>query len=206
MYSKESENVYRKLFQQNSKKYGKPLGGVLREQADILGSLDRKEDALKVSQEMTNMAGEVIEDRIFVARALCQLSRSFRCLSLHDQADSTLSESTRMYEVILKTRTEIEADTYYKLAVDLHLAGAQEGAQQVAENAISQNRTLALQDADQHTKKLAHGLNLLVLILIHTVQYERALHEAYEAVKLHETLVQTDSTLLFSRNTCGRYG
>ena len=195
-YSKESEKIYRKLFKQNSKKYGKSLCGVLWEQADILGSLDREEDALKVSREMANIAREAIEDRIYVARALCQLSRSFRCPSLHDQADSTLSESTRMYEVVLKTRTEIEADTYYKLAVDLHLAGAQEEALQVAENAILQYRTLALQDADQHTKKLAHGLNLLVLILIHAVQYKRALHEAYEAVKLHETLVQTDSTLL----------
>jgi tetratricopeptide (TPR) repeat protein len=195
-YSKESEKIYRKFFEQTPKKYGKPLCNVLWEQANILGSLNREEDALKVWQEMTDMAKEIIEDHIYVARALYQLSRSFRRLKLHDQAASTRSESVRNYQVVLKTTSEIEATAYYDLAVDLHLAGRHQEAAQTAEKAISQYRTLSLQDPDQFTKKLARGLNLLGGILIHAVQYERALDEAYEAVKLHETLIQTDPSVL----------
>lgn len=195
-YSKESEEIYRKFFEQTPKKYGKPLCNVLWEQANILGSLKKEEDALKVWQEMTNMAKEIIEDHIYVARALYQLSWSFRRLSLHDQAASTRSESVKNYQVVLKTTSEIEANAYYDLAVDLHLAGRQQEAAQAAENAVSQYRTLSFQDPDQFTKKLARGLNLLAAILIHAVQYGRALHEAYEAVKLHETLIQTDPSVL----------
>jgi len=195
-YSKESERIYRKFCEHNSKKYGKVLCNVLWEQANILGSLNREEDALKVWQEMTNMAKEIIEDHIYVARALYQLSWSFRRLSLHDEAASTRTESVKNYQVVLKTTSEIEANAYYDLAMDLHFAGRQQEAAQAAENSVSQYRILAFQDADQFNKKLARGLNLLAAILIHAVEYERALHEAYEAAKLHETLIQTDPSLL----------
>jgi len=195
-YSKESETIYRKCFEQNSKKYGKLLCNVLWEQANILGSLNRAEDALKVWQDVTNIAKEVIEDHIYVARVLCKLSRSFRCLSLHDQADSILSESMRKYHVVLKTPSNTEANAYYELALDLHLAGHQDKAVQVAENAVTHYRTLAFQDADRYNKKLARSLNLLTTILIHAEQYERALIGAYEAVKLYKTLMRTHSSLL----------
>ena len=196
LYSMESEKIYRKYFEQDPKKYGKLLCNVLWEQANILGSLKRDEDALNVWLEVTNMAKEIIEDHIYVARALYQLSWSFRRLNFHDQAASTRSESVKTYQVVLKATSEVEADAYYDLAVDLHLAGRQQEGAQAAENAVSQYRTLALQDPDQFTHQLARGLNLLGVILIHAVQYERALHEAYEAVKLHETLIQTDPSLL----------
>jgi len=195
-YSKESETIYRRCFEQNSKKYGKLLCNVLWEQANILGSLNREEDALKLWQEMSNIARAVIKDHIYVARALCRLSQSFRCLNIHDQAASTLSESVKNYHVVLKTPSHTEATAYYELAVDLHFAGHQDQAAQVAENAVTQYRTLAFRDAHQYLKKLARSLNLLATILIHAEQYERALTEAYEAVKLLETLVQTDSSLL----------
>ena len=100
------------------------------------------------------------------------------------------------YQVVLKTTSEIEANAYYDLAVDLRLAGRHQEAVQAAENSVSQYRILAFQEADQFIKKLARGLNLLALVLIHAVEYERALHEAYEAVKPHETLIQTDPNLL----------
>jgi len=59
-----------------------------------------------------------------------------------------------------------------------------------------QYRTLAFQDADRYNKKLARSLNLLTTILIHAEQYDRALIEAYKAVKLYKTLIRTDSSLL----------
>ena len=81
--SKESERIYRKFCEQNSKKYGKVLCNVLWEQANILGSLkNRGEDALKVWKEMTTMAKEIIEEYIYIARALDKLSWSFRRLNL----------------------------------------------------------------------------------------------------------------------------
>ncbi|KIM36332.1 hypothetical protein M413DRAFT_31752 [Hebeloma cylindrosporum] len=178
-YSKDSEKIYRRFSEQNSKKYGKLLCNVLWEQANILGCLKREEDALKVWKEMTSLAKEILEDHIYVARALYQLSWSFRRLSLHDQAAASRSESVKNYQVVLKTTSEIEANAYYDLA-----------------NAVSQYRILSFQDADQFTKKLARGLNQLAAILFHAVEYERALHEAYEAARLHETLLQTDPSFL----------
>ncbi|KAF8154876.1 hypothetical protein B0H34DRAFT_799610 [Crassisporium funariophilum] len=112
------------------------------------------------------------------------------------------TESVNTYRSVFKTVSKHEADAYYDLAVDLQLAGRHEEAIISAQDALSQYRTLALQDPKTFTLKVARGLSLLANILLAAKKYGEAMNEGHEALKIFESLIKEDPAAIPSYLYC----
>ena len=86
LYSRQAVDVYRDLCNRNPKAYGLSLYNALWEHAGILHDRADEEGALKTWHELTDIATQVITDRLYLADALYQTCWTLRRLSRHDEA------------------------------------------------------------------------------------------------------------------------
>ena len=147
--------------------------------------IGRTKKVLSRRHELTDIATEVITDRLYLADALYQTCWTLRRLSRHDEAVTIRTKSVKTYRSVLKTLSTYEADGNFDLAVDLQLAKRYDEAIPIARNAVSQYRTLVIGDPTTFKRKIAQGLNSLAGILNVSGQPEEALIEGHESMKLY---------------------
>lgn len=195
-YSRQAVDIYRELCKENPKAYGLSFHNALWEHAGILHEQEDEEGALKMWHELTDVAREVITDRLYLADALNRTCWTLRRLQRHEEAVTVRTESIKTYRSVLRTLSSYEADGNFDLAVDLQLAKRYTEAIPVAQLAVSQYRTLDVADPVTFTRKIAQGLNSLAGILNVSGRSEEALIEGHESMKLYQKIIPHDDKVI----------
>ncbi|KAH9475807.1 hypothetical protein JR316_0011367 [Psilocybe cubensis] len=192
-YAEECIARYRPLYLADKDQHILSLCESLFEYANLLGKLERYDEALVIWKETAQLAEEIVDNQVLRADALNQLSWNYRKLERHSEAASIRSESVTVYQTSLDSTSDKAAHGYYNLGVDLRLAGRFAEAVEALNIALTKYRALAFNDP-YYTKNIGNTLNQLILNLIHSNRHDEAFNDGYESLKLHKVLVEKDTT------------
>ncbi|PPQ74766.1 hypothetical protein CVT25_013322, partial [Psilocybe cyanescens] len=196
IFAQHSVDIYRDLCEEDKQKHILCFCEALYEKANILGKLERYDEALAVWKETSDLAKDIIDDQVLRADALSELSWSYRKLERHDEAATIRTESVMVYQTALNSTSDKAAHGYFDLGVDLRLAGRYSEAIEALQTSITKYRALAFNDPDRYTKNIAMTLNQLTLAFIYSNQHEEAFNAGHESLKLHAIMIDKDSTVM----------
>ncbi|KDR69553.1 hypothetical protein GALMADRAFT_145306 [Galerina marginata CBS 339.88] len=194
--SQELIAIFRKYFKKDRKKYGAELCDVLEQNAFLLQETDQYDDALLVWKEVVYLAQELYEDKFLLAMALDNVSDALYITQQPYEAAVSRRELVKIFQVIDKCPSVLQANAYYALAHDLQSAGQYPEAIHEAQTCVMQYRTLAFDDPGQYKKYLASGLHLLSEILFDADEYKQAFDEGREAFDISQSAFHDNHSFL----------
>ncbi|KAF9531802.1 hypothetical protein CPB83DRAFT_87453 [Crepidotus variabilis] len=194
--------IYRRLYGYDPTKYTSDLFNCLNLKAQILGDLEREEEAHKCLLEVLDVDTQGV-DQINIAHSLVGTSTRLSDFGRKQEAIILRIRTVEIYRVIQKKPNQYEADLYLDLALDYKSENQIDDAIKAANVAFQQCLALALDAPSEHALSLGECLSLWISLLVSSNPTET--HQVFDRVtttlNLYDSLVRHDTTLYEAYDT-----
>lgn len=184
-YARQTVSQYEKIFQKTGV-IPTDLLPALAAEARLLSRLGQFDEAYGVCQKIQRTAQNCVENQQLRASSFCQLTQSLYFSNRHSEAALVGEKLLTTYRSSL-SHVEL-CHTYSYTCWSFRETGNHTKSIQIAEAAVSYSRVLAFQDPE-HLTCVAEHLSNLAKCLSCSKNYERAIVEGHEALKLYSNFI-----------------